>query len=220
MITTDHVNEIDTKNPSNIENTKTQSASMPAIESVFKATEIAHELAEHGLGGLTFDHASFPTISLKSSFEMSDDDSFDLKSFDISVMRTMEKYILVDTNNHDNGQAFYSRDGKVSVNGEALSDLSDSISKDGGKPVIKRYLDVLCILHTDDKYNGKVVVLSISPTSVSRISGVFYQLKLQGKLNDLNSLKLRVSRGVQRTSKGGKTYFLWSMEPCELAQAA
>lgn len=213
MTITSHVNQNDNLTTAN-------NKPATSIDSVFAVSEVSAELEKHGLSGLTFDHASFPTISLKSSFEMSSDATFELKTFDVNVMRTMEKYLLVDAMDRDNNTVFYSRDGVTSVTGESFADLSDAIASQGGQPVIKRYLDVLCIMRTNDKYNGKVVVLSISPTSVSRVSGVFYQLKLQGQLDQLATLKLTVSRGVQRTSKNGNTYYLWSVEPAEIAQAA
>ena len=76
--------------------------------------------------------------------------------------------------------------------------------------MLKVYLDVLVQLLTGD-YNNMIAILSISPTSVSRISGLFYQLHLQGKLQNLKDVVFTVSRGQQRMSRGGQSYWLWSM---------
>jgi hypothetical protein len=40
-------------------------------------------------------------------------------------------------------------------------------------------------------------------------------LKLQGKLDNLNELKIRVSRGQSRQNKKGDTYYLWQFELVE-----
>ena len=74
--------------------TETENNAFPTIESIFSNSEIKDQLAQNGLNGLEFDHSSFPTISLKGSFEMSDYPEFDLKTFDVRVMQSLKKYIL------------------------------------------------------------------------------------------------------------------------------
>jgi hypothetical protein len=201
--------------------TTQETNNFPEIKSVFSQDEVKQEMAKHGLQGLEFDHSSFDTIALKSSFEISKQ-PFDLVAFNVTVMQTTEKYILVDADdkakNNERREIKYSRDGVTTTDGEPLQIYVDEMRKKGGQPQIKKYLDVLVQLHTSDKYDGKIVVLSISPTSVSRISGFFYQLKLQGKLDNLNELKIRVSRGQSRQNKKGDTYYLWQFELVE-AQA-
>jgi hypothetical protein len=184
-------------------------------ENIFNNAEVKQELAAKGLDGLQFDHSSFPTITLKSAFEMSDTADFEHRYFDVTVMQTLEKYILIDANDQNFDGIKYSRDGKHTTDGEPLQIYIDSMLNDGRNPLIKKYLDILVQLHTNDKHNGKLAVLSISPTSVSRVSGFFLQLKLQDKLDNLQELKIRVSRGQQRTSKGGQTYYIWSLELLE-----
>lgn len=185
------------------------------VATLFDSPEVKKDLAAKGLEGLQFDHSSFATITLKSAFEMSGAPDFDLRAFDVTIMQTLEKHILVDANDRDFDGIKYSRDGKHTTDGEPLQVYIESMLSDGRNPVIKRYLDILVQLHTDDKHNGKLAVLSISPTSVSRVSGFFLQLKLQDKLDQLPELKVRVSRGQQRTSKGGQTYYIWSLEVTE-----
>ena len=185
------------------------------VATLFDSPEVKKELAAKGLDGLQFDHSSFATITLKSAFEMSDAPDFEHRAFDVTIMQTLEKHILVDANDQNYDGIKYSRDGKHTMDGEPLQVYIESMLSDGRNPVIKRYLDILVQLHTDDKHNGKLAVLSISPTSVSRVSGFFLQLKLQDKLDQLPELKIRVSRGQQRTSKGGQTYYLWQLEVTE-----
>jgi hypothetical protein len=198
--------------------TTQENNNFPEIKSVFSQDEVKQELANHGLQGLEFDHSSFDTIALKSSFEISKQ-PFDLVSFDVTIMQTTEKYLLVDADDNakksERREIYYSRDGVSTTDGDPLQIYADQIQGKGGIPQIKKYLDCLVQLHTNDKYNGKIVVLSISPTSVSRISGFFYQLKLQGKLDNLNELKIRVSRGQSRQNKKGDTYYLWQFELVE-----
>ena len=114
----------------------------------------------------------------------------------------------------------YSRDGFTTADGELVADYITYISDKGGHPVLKRYLDVLVQLHTNDHHNQKLAVLSISPTSVSRVSGLFYQLQLQGKLEHLQDLKFTVNRGQQRISKGKQIDYLWQITPNAEAKAA
>ncbi len=54
---------------------------MPAISTILTSADIEDQLKSHGLHGLEFDHSSFPTICLRSTFEMSDDPSFNLNGF-------------------------------------------------------------------------------------------------------------------------------------------
>lgn len=199
---------------STIQNPSTQTLSVP--DTVFSSQEIKHELSKTGLNGLVFDHASFPCITLQQkSFIMSDDADFNPATFDVTVLQTTEKHILVDSKDVNFTEVKYSRDGVSTTDGELLQVYIDAMAKDGRTPVVKRYLDVLAQLHTNDKHNGKLAVLSISPTSVSRISGFFYQLRLQGKLENLNDLLITVSKGQQRTSKNGQTYMLWQFDLAE-----
>lgn len=197
--------------------TATKNTITAPLQTVFTAESIKEKMAELGLNGLEFDHASFPTISLKSAFEMSSDPNFELKAFDVTVINTQSKHILIDAKDQNFDGIRYSRDGEYSTDGEPLSAIVEAMVRDGRQPVIKRYLDIMVQMHTD-KYSGMLAVLSISPTSVSRISGLFYQLYLQGKVQDpsnLQNIKFKVSRGQQRISKGGQTYYLWSFEPLE-----
>ena len=196
------------QNPSN--------QTLPVPDTVFSNQEIRHELSKTGLNGLVFDHSSFPCITLQQkSFIMSDDANFNPTTFEVTVLQTTEKHILVDSKDVNFTEVKYSRDGVSTTDGELLQVYIDAMVKDGRAPVVKRYLDVLVQLHTKDKHNGKLAVLSISPTSVSRISGFFYQLRLQGKLDVLSDLLITVSKGQQRTSKNGQSYMLWQFDLAE-----
>lgn len=194
----------------------------PTIESIFSNSEIKDQLAQNGLNGLEFDHSSFPTISLKGSFEMSDYPEFDLKTFDVRVMQSLKKYILLDASEESKKvmtEVKYSRDGINTTQGEPLKNYIEYITDNGGRPMLKTYLDVLVQMLTGD-YNNMIAILSISPTSVSRISGLFYQLQLQGKLHQLKDVIFTVSRGQQRMSRGGQSYWLWSLNVKKEAEAA
>ena len=196
---------------------------MPAIKTIFTNSDIKKKLAEHGLQGLEFDHMSFPTIVLRTSFEMSDDPAFNLPGFDVTIMQSLEKHVLVDVSEESKrvmSDVKYSRDGITTAEGELIADYMSYISEHGGHPVLKRYLDLLVQLHTNDHHNQKLAVLSISPTSVSRVSGLFYQLQLQGKLEHLQNLKFTVNRGQQRISKGKQIYYLWQITLKDVAKAA
>ena len=196
---------------------KTQEAKETTIttETAFSKEDIQAQLSNHGLDGLQFDYSSFPIISLKgSSFEMKEDPDFNPNGFDVVVIKTTEKHILTDINDNNYQEVKYSPDGITTTQGENISDVVAEMLEQGRNPQIKRYLDVMVQLKTNDKHNNKLAVLSISPTSVSRVSGFFYQLKLQGQLSNtsLQDLKIHVSKGQVRTSKGGHNYRLWQFE--------
>ena len=198
----------------------TKDNTLPIPASVFNPEDIKAELASSGLDGLNFDYASFASISLQGkNFVFSDDADFELKSFDVQVIQTQKKYILVDAKDANYPDVKYSRDGIVSVDGEPLDLIMKQMETQKRQPVLKRYLDVLCQLKIDGKHNNKLAVLSISPTSVSRVSGFFLQLKLQGLISKLSDLTITVSRGSQRTSKGGQVYHLWAFDVKQDVQA-
>jgi hypothetical protein len=199
---------------------KNNVTTLPIPANVFNPEDVKVELAKSGLDGLNFDYGSFPSISLQGkSFVFSDDADFELKSFDIQIMQTKKKYILVDAKDPDYPDVKYSHDGIVTVDGEPIDLLMEQMEAENRKPVLKRYLDILCQLNIEGKHNNKLAVLSISPTSVSRASGFFLQLQLQGLISKLNELTVTVSRGTQRTSKGGQVYHLWAFDVKQGVQA-
>ena len=199
---------------------KNNANTLPIPASVFNPEDVKAELAKSGIDGLNFDYGSFPSISLQGkNFVFSDDADFELKSFDIQIMQTKKKYILVDAKDANYPNVKYSHDGIVTVDGEPLDLLMEQMEAENRKPVLKRYLDILCQLKIDGKHNNKLAVLSISPTSVSRASGFFLQLQLQGLISKLNELTVTVSRGTQRTSKGGQVYHLWAFDVKQDVQA-
>ena len=173
----------------------TNSQEITTTETTFSKDAIKDELAKLGLDGLTFDYASFPIISLKgNAFEMKADPDHNPNSFVVTVIKTTEKYVLTDADDDKYQDVKYSPDGVVSSDGEPLIEHIAKMVEEKRNPVVKRYLDVLVQLHTNDKHNKKLVVLSISPTSVSRVSGFFMQLQLQGKIQALPQLKIKVSK--------------------------
>ena len=110
---------------------ETDNNTFPSIESVFSNSEIKDQLAKNGLNGLQFDHSSFATISLKSTFEMSDNPDFDLKSFDVRVMQSLKKHILLDASEESKKvmpDVKYSRDGITTADGEPLQKYIDFIN--------------------------------------------------------------------------------------------
>ena len=125
------------------------------------------------------------------------------------MIQAQKKFILVDAKDANYPEVKYSRDGISTTDGESITACMESMKAENRLPVLKRYLDVLCQLKTNDKHNNKIVVLSVSPTSVSRVSGFFLQLQIQGLAQNLTDTTITVSRGSQRTSKGGQVYHLW-----------
>ena len=191
----------------------TDAQKLPIPQNTFNVEQVKDELMKLGLDGLNFYYASFASISLQGkNFVFSDDPDFELKSFDVQVIQTQKKFILVDAKDANYPEVKYSRDGISTTDGESITACMESMKAENRLPVLKRYLDVLCQLKTNDKHNNKIVVLSISPTSVSRVSGFFLQLQIQGLAQNLTDTTITVSRGSQRTSKGGQVYHLWAFD--------
>jgi hypothetical protein len=183
--------------------------SLPEVRNVFDVDIDQSALKEAGLEGLLFDHGSFPTMTLRAKqFELSNYPEFDDKSFDVQIIKTMPKFILIDEKDRDFTEVKYSRNGTHTVEGEALEFYMTKMAEDGRVPKLKRYLDIVVrMVNRGDILIEEIVVLSISPTSVGAISGFLMQLGVEFKDKVVN-----VHRGIIKTSKSGHTYALWGMK--------
>ena len=199
---------------------KNNASTLPIPASVFNPEDVKDELAQSGLQGLSFNFSSFPVMTLKDGFfRLSADEEFNQKQFDIKILKTTEKHILVDLKDSNYPDVKYSNNGISTVDGEDLETIKEKMIKEGRTPKLKRYIDILCQLKIDGKHYDKIAILSVSPTSVSIVSGFFLQLKVQGLISQLNELTITVKRGMQRTSKGGSVYHLWSFDVKQDVQA-
>lgn len=189
-----------------------------AANSKFVSSSSAEALSAQGFEGLVFDYASFPVIALNGrSFVMNDNDEFDPKEFNVKIIRSHSKYILVDAKDSKYEEVRYSYDGVATTEGELLSDCKQKMIEEDRVPTIKTYLDILVQLKMEGTpYDDMLAVLQISPTSVSKISGFLFQLELQNKLENLGESIMKVSKGKLKTSKTGHAYHLWNMSVAEV----
>jgi hypothetical protein len=181
---------------------------MPIPSHSFLPHEIQEGLKSMGLSGLYIDPSVLPTITLRNGhFLMSDDESFGEKSLDVKILKTCEKYILVDGNDANFQDVKYSKDGITTHDGLLIEDVEKIMFKAGQNPKVKRYLDILVqLVNRTDRYRNRFVVLSVSPTSVASVSFALMEMGTQVK-----AYTVTVTKGMTRKSKHGHSYSLWSL---------
>ncbi len=182
---------------------------LPEVRNVFDVDIDQSALKEAGLEGLLFDHGSFPTMTMRAKqFELSNNPEFDDKSFNVQIIKTMPKFILIDEKDKEFTEVKYSRNGTHTVEGEPLEFYMTKMAEDGRVPKLKRYIDIVVkMVERNDALNNHIVVLSISPTSVGLVSGFLMQLGAEVKNKVVN-----IHIGMINTSRSGHTYALWGMK--------
>lgn len=141
---------------------------------------------------------SFPIITLNKVFECKGAD-FDIDdSFDCVLQGFRAKYIYkVDDENF-----FYSycsgkpndRNPRLTAKGDPLDAALQEWEDEGLKYSVHKYLEVTAILHGGD-VDGTVVLLSISPSSVTRFSG-YVKVTVPMTGNTFKQVVTRASKGA------------------------
>lgn len=195
----------------NQEVTETQAPSAPAKAS--GGSQFESGMAEDGFEGLTLGGLSFEQIRLpgEGQFLIGQDDEELGKEFDCVVQTTRSRFIVRQSDD-DDAEMFYSYDPKGQYDTEGV-DMTDTLQewKEEGfeKPVIKKYLEVMAIMIDEGGDRDRMMVmLSIPPASVQKISGFFAQQQLRGrgKPNEYVT-KFQVAKKVK---KGNNSWFPWA----------
>jgi hypothetical protein len=188
---------------------------LPSVKNTFSLTNLKKSLATQGFNGINIDYASFPVISQKGAqFSINGDSSFCDQELYIKMINSQNKFVLTDQGDKNSEFVKYSYDGIVTVDGENIDDLKIAMLEAGKDPVLRRNLEIFCqLVNRDDKYNSRLVFLSISSTSASRASGFLTELELMGTLKSNPETVIKVSKGAVKSSKkGSHSYFLWQFD--------
>jgi hypothetical protein len=155
--------------PTQVPATRTPAATSVQTEGVEGAL---HDL---GFDGLDFGFGSFPMISLQNNgtFQSSEGGSLGTE-FECCVLGSKPKWIYKNDQKGPAEDFFYTFDRVVSVQGELIEDIlngPEGWASKGWKHEVKKYVEAQAQLITDDEDNGSLVLLSISPTSITKFSG-------------------------------------------------
>lgn len=177
-------------------------------------------MADEGFEGLVLDGFSFDTITLpaEGTFQLAGDEDSNLgKSFIFTPESSRSRYIVKFDDDKD-AEHYYSyvADGTVKQDGSCakatLAQWAADMGEDDYKPVIKKYLDVVATIQEmeadvaeeySDAMIGNTVMLSISPSGLSRFSGAMARALKTGAIGSFD-LEATVGRKVK--GKGGSFY--------------
>jgi len=186
-------------------------------QAVGSAKQFTEDMEAEGLEGLEIDGFSFPTITLPGEgyFQLSGDEDSNLgKKIEVMVLGSRSRYICKQDDSKDADSFFsYDADCKTKTDGSDATVILDQWAADSGepnyRPVIKKYLDVMAEVVGGESEGiqemaGDTVILSIPPTSVSRLSGVLFRMKARG--GSVSSTPLICGVAKKRKTEGGGFY--------------
>lgn len=171
-------------------------------------------LAQEGYEGLSLDFNSFPVISLKTNGQFVDSDNTKYGTeFKCRVHMTKEKYVYRGLTNGkvlDNKKdVAYSYDQDTTTRGEKVDLVIGRWKAEGKTWDQKKYLEALVQMEAPGTpYDGEFRMLSISPTSVGRLTGFLLTVKMQLKGAPLASQLVRIYCG-QELQVNGQSFYPW-----------
>lgn len=136
------------------------------------------DLENDGFAGLDFGFGSFPVVSLQNTgqFESSEGGSLG-NDFYATILGSVPKWIYKNDQKGPAEEFFYTFDRQFSMAGEPIEDILLKWKGKGWKHEVKKYLDVQAQMVTQDEDNGTLVLLSIPPTSITKLSGYMATVK-------------------------------------------
>lgn len=153
--------------------------------------------AEEGFEGLDFDgFGTFPIISLKrGSFKTSSGEDLGT-SFNCVITSSRAKYLYKTKlpDNDPRSAVAYSYDQQTS-NGKNLQDIIASWAAQGVGYDTKKYLELTCTLE-----DGRLMLLSVPPTSISRFSAFTASRIMRGLKAPDTLVKVYIGAEVTRVA--------------------
>jgi hypothetical protein len=185
-----------------------------ASKGVAKSTGVSggfvDQMASEGFGGLEVGYHSFTNIRLdKGVFETTEGLELEGKSFQANLMESKPRWAYLDSKERD-ATCVFSLDKKTTTDGTPLADiLAEWKAED--KPVIeKKYLDLTGEVISGE-LEGHIVIMSISPSSIARLTGYMGRLSYAG-INPREVIT-EVCVGKKVTLKGsGDTFYPWDFK--------
>jgi hypothetical protein len=167
------------------------------------------QMASEGFSGLEVGYHSFTNIKLdKGVFETSEGVELEGKSFQANLMESKPRWAYLDGKERD-ATCVFSLDKVVTTDGTPLADtLAEWKAED--KPVIeKKYLDLTGEVISGE-LEGHIVIMSISPSSIARLTGYMGRLAYAG-INP-REVTTEVCVGKKVTMKDGTTFYPWDFK--------
>lgn len=199
--------------------TQTQVVQRQASHPVASAGNFTAAMAEQGFEGLKLDGFSFPTIVLPGEgfFQLSEDEESNLgKAFVFTPESSRSRYIVKESDDKDAEHFMsYSADGSTKTDGTDSTAILRQWDADSGeenyRPVIKHYLDLVAtVIEADPSSDqaqdlvGETVMISIPPTSISRLSGAM--ARGMKKYGEIGTFDIEASVGRKVKTDGGGFY--------------
>ena len=156
--------------PTQVPATRTEGA--VAVQNSVETAGVQSALASQGFDGLDYGFGAFPVITLQNdgTFQSSEGGSLG-RDFYCCILGSTPKWIYKNDQKGAAEDFFYTFDREFSVQGEPIDTILAGWKAKGWKHEVKKYLDVQAQLVTQDEDNGTLVLLSISPTSITKLSG-------------------------------------------------
>lgn len=175
------------------------------------------EQAEMGFEGIEVGAFSFDRVKLDDGqFLMGSDDVELGSSFEFVTMSTRNIFVVRQGNFQDADTFYsYSADGSTTTDGSSSQETLDKWKEDGygtdESPLdIKKYMEVMAELVTEDENNGAIVNLSIPPSSLQRFGGVAMIAKARFHAN-LNEVVIKAIVGA-KAGEGSKSFRPWNFK--------
>jgi hypothetical protein len=188
----------------------TSTASKGVAKSTGVSGGFVDKMASEGFGGLEVGYHSFTNIKLdKGVFETSEGVELEGKSFQANLMESKPRWAYLDSKERD-ATCVFTLDKVVTTDGTPLADILAEW-KSFEKPVIeKKYLDLTAEVISGE-LEGHIVIMSISPSSIARLTG--YMGRLAYANINPREVTTEVCVGKKVTLKGsGDTFYPWDFK--------
>ena len=195
---------------------KQEVVSTPAARTLATQAEFAAEQEAVGLAGIEFDAYSFPRVKLHEGQFIKGDNEEMGKSFRFNVMSSRPLYVVSQSDDDDADMFYsYSSDGSTLLDGESSEEKLTEWREKGYATeqmplVIKRYLEVIASVVSDDPDTLDIVSLSIPPASVKKFGGLAVISKMQYKRNLNDGVIVEANVGTAVRGGNGKEFRPWT----------
>lgn len=195
---------------------KQEVVSTPAARTLATQAEFAAEQEAVGLAGIEFDAFSFPRVKLHEGQFIKGDNEEMGKSFRFNVISSRPLYVVSQSDDDDADMFYsYSSDGSTLLDGESSEEKLTEWREKGYATeqmplVIKRYLEVIASVVSDDPDTLDIVSLSIPPASVKKFGGLAVISKMQYKRNLNDGVIVEANVGAAVRGSNGKEFRPWT----------
>lgn len=182
------------------------------VKSPAAGNQFESSMADEGFEGLTLGGLSFEQIRLpaEGQFVIGQDEEELGKEFNCVIQTTRSRYIVRQSSDQDS-EVFYSYDpsGKTNAEGVDMTDTLNEWAAEGyEKPEIKKYLEIMAIMVDEGERDRAMVMISIPPASVQKVSGFFAQQRMRRR--GLPNEYVTTFQVGKKVKVGSNSWFPWS----------